>query len=159
MTPDQPIEVLIQTYDLAPHPEGGWYKETFRSPAKVASPVHGKLRNTATHIYFLLGPDDISRFHRVVHDEIWNFYTGAPLNLISYDGSTITQKLIGPGCQDLFHVVTGGIFQAAESTGAYSLVGCTVTPGFDFEDFSFLSDFKDERSGLISSYPEFQRFL
>ncbi len=78
-----------------------------------------------------------------MHDEIWNFYEGSPLKIIEFDGQKPEEKVIGSENGDYFTVVKGGIFQAAESMCEYSLVGCSVAPGFDFNDFSFLSDDKN----------------
>lgn len=134
------MQHLIDKYELLPHPEGGYYKEVYRSQQTVTSAVINQQRQAVTHIYFLLTKSQVSRFHRVVHDEIWNFYEGAPLRLLSYDGTMVKETLLGQGCENYAQVVAGGHFQAAESTGDYSLVGCSVAPGFDFTDFSFLSD-------------------
>lgn len=153
------IDSLIRMYDLTPHPEGGYFREIFRSQTAVVSPVHDKSRSSVTHIYFLLGQDDVSRFHKVVHDEIWNFYEGSPLALYRYDGKTTTRARIGPGCNAYTAVVQGNAWQAAESTGPYSLVGCTVAPGFDFEDFSFLSDSPNDLKAFKQEQDAFKRFL
>jgi predicted cupin superfamily sugar epimerase len=153
------IQSVIDAYDLVPHPEGGYYREIYRSETDVFSPVHHKTRSAVTQIYFLLGENDISRFHRVVHDEIWHFYQGDPLNLICFDGKEIRTVQIGPGCDDFTFVVNAGVWQAAESTGSYSLVGCTVAPGFDFEDFSFLSDSPDDLNDFIQAQTNFGKFL
>ena len=130
---------LIEKYGLAPHPEGGYFKEVYRSAQTIDAPLVSAPRNTITQIYFLLTKGQISRFHRVVHDEIWHFYEGHPLALIQYDETQIKKELIGPECRDYTAIVPGNTWQAAETTGEYSLVGCTVAPGFDFTDFSFLS--------------------
>jgi predicted cupin superfamily sugar epimerase len=82
----------------------------------------------------------MSRFHRVLHDEVWNHYEGAPLQLIQLHDKTLTQKTIGSEEEGYVDIVPAGNYQAAVSTGDYSLVGCTVAPGFDFEDFSFIYD-------------------
>jgi len=82
----------------------------------------------------------VSRFHRVLHDEVWNHYVGAPLPLIQLHDKTLTQRTIGSREDGYVDIVPAGNYQAAFSTGDYSLVGCTVAPGFDFEDFSFIDD-------------------
>lgn len=135
---DRVIE-LIEKYGLEPHPEGGYFKEEYRSNQLLQSPISANKRNAVTHIYFLLTKGQFSRFHKVVHDEIWNYYEGDPIRLVEYDGSEIVETVIGPGEKDYYKVIKGGVFQAAESTGIYTLVGCTVAPGFDFKDFSFLN--------------------
>lgn len=151
---------LIDKLDLQPHPEGGFYKEVFRSATLVQSPNHGKSRSSVTDIYFLLPAGQISRFHRVLHEEIWNFYEGAPLRLIEMtpDLNHHTSLVLG-GSQSICykHCIPALHWQAAESTGEYSLVGCTVAPGFDFEDFSFLT--LGESGCIEKSFPELNKFL
>jgi len=135
------IDDLIQKYSLQKHPEGGYYAETYRSQDIVKSPVNCEFRNSVTDIYFLLSKGEVSRFHKVLHDEIWHFYEGDPLKIISFDGQNLSEYIIGRNCKDGYKVaIEGGIWQAALSTGAYSFAGCTVAPGFDFQDFSFLAD-------------------
>ncbi len=151
------MEELIEKYQLSPHPEGGYYREIYRSEQGVTSPVNGETRRAVTQIYFLLTQGEVSRFHRVVHDEIWHFYQGAPLALIQYDGSRVTRQVIGPE-QGYAGVVPGGVWQAAQSLGEYTLVGCTVSPGFDFKDFTFLSGAPEARA-LATDHPSYQGFL
>jgi predicted cupin superfamily sugar epimerase len=107
----------------------------------------------------LLGKGDISRFHKVVHDEIWNFYDGAPIRLIQYDKKTLTEEPIGSNCNEFVSIVKGGCYQAAESTGDYTLVGCTVAPGFDFKDFSFLKDNKKDSKLFTPFHSDYGKFL
>lgn len=152
-------EELIAKYGLTPHPEGGWYKETYRCPSSVNSPLHGKPRNSVTQIYFLLTQGDVSRFHNVAHDEIWHFYQGAPLRLLELHGSESKEITLGSGAGHFHHVVQGGIYQAAESTGDYTLVGCTVAPGFDFADFRFLSDDPETLSAFAPHAENYRRFI
>lgn len=130
--PAQAREV-IELFGLEPHPEGGWYVETFRDERPA-----GQVRSTA--IYFLLVDGDRSHWHRV-HDaaEVWHHYAGDPLRLsISADGVVIDERRLGV---DLAAgerpqvVVPAGHWQAAESLGEWTLVGCTVAPGFDFSKF------------------------
>ncbi|WP_148254439.1 cupin domain-containing protein [Aidingimonas lacisalsi] len=134
------IQQLIDHYRLQPHPEGGHFVQVFQSRMTLNSPVNGAIRTSATHIYFLLQNGERSRFHQVLHDELWHVYEGAPLRLIRGDGQRFDATTIGAGCDDYFAVVHGGQWQGAESTGDYTLCGCTVAPGFDFEDFTMMSD-------------------
>jgi predicted cupin superfamily sugar epimerase len=134
------INDIIKKYNLTPHPEGGYYKEVYRSEQNVISKQVKEDRSAVTHIYFLLKEGQFSRFHKVLHDEIWNFYEGSPLNIIEFNGTKVEEKIIGKESGNYVSVVKAGIFQAAESTGSYTLVGCSVAPGFDFKDFSFLTD-------------------
>jgi len=154
---DKDMQDLIDRYNLIPHPEGGYYREIYRSGQTLWSPVAGKTRHALTHIYFLLPGGQVSRFHKVVHDEVWNFYAGDPLRLVRCGGGQIAETIIGGG--DFVTVVEGGVFQAAETTGAYSLVGCTVAPGFDFADFSFLADHQELKAELIEKYPKYGRLV
>ena len=147
---------LIEKYNLQTHPEGGLFRETYRSTMKVTSPVNCEVRNTATDIYFLLSQGEISRFHRVLHDEIWHFYEGAPLKIITFDGQSISEQCIGPDAENGYKtIVDGGVWQAAISTGEYSLVGCTVAPGFDFADFSFLKDNTKIAEKFETNFPDY----
>lgn len=158
-------DALIEHYQLQPHPEGGWYREIYRADQAVVSPVHGENRSALTHIYFLLERGQVSRFHKVRHAEIWNFYAGDPLRLITtVDGKAIVDTLIGDstGDHDYVAVVEPDHYQAAESTGEFSLVGCSVAPGFDFADFSFMADDSAAHSTLSAlrdRHPRLGRFI
>ena len=103
------------------------------------------MRQSLTTIYFLLDSTQHSRWHRVRSDEAWHFYEGDPAELLLLDpaGQAVVAVRLGPvgaGASEPVHVVPAGWWQAARPTGAYSLVGCTVAPGFEFEDFDFLRD-------------------
>ena len=137
------MENLIRQFNLAPHPEGGFFRETYRSGQQVWSRAASDNRAAATHIYFLLPKGQVSRFHRVIHDEIWHIYQGDPLRLIQFDGHRLKEIHIGTGCSDFTAVAPAGTWQAAATTGTYTLAGCTVAPGFDFTDFCFLADHPD----------------
>ncbi len=153
------VRELIARYGLRPHPEGGYYREVYRSRQTVNSPAVGDERQAVTHIYFLLTRGQVSRFHRVRHDEVWNFYEGAPILLVTFDGQTGRETMLGPGCGGYVGIVEGGVFQAAESTGEYTLVGCTVAPGFEFDDFEFMADLPEQRKTLEMNAPAFRRFI
>ena len=153
------VNRLIDQYKLNPHPEGGHYQEIYKSVHSVESSTVGQPRSTVTHIYFLLVKNQISKFHKVVHDEIWNFYEGDPIRLIKYDGAAVKEELIGYQCGQYAAIIKGGVYQAAVSTGNYSLAGCTVAPGFEFEDFSLLKDHDETRESLLKSYPEYQQYI
>lgn len=122
-------EQLIRTLGLAPHPEGGWYRQVFKSEQRVTRHVDGAERSALTTIYFLLVEGTYSAWHRVQSDEAWHFYEGDPLELLTRDGSTRLDA------EHRVHVMRAGEWQAARPLGAYTLVGCTVGPGFEFEDF------------------------
>src|SRR5258706_11179962 len=124
---------LIKLLDLAPHPEGGYFRETFRD----ASGRDGRAHSTA--IFFLLKAGEISRWHRVDAAEVWHFYRGAPLELRI--GKEVF--VLGPNIDEAELpqlVVPPNAWQAARSLGDYSFVGCTVAPGFDFAQFELTPD-------------------
>jgi uncharacterized protein len=123
---------LIRLLDLKPHPEGGCFRETFRD----LQTENGRSRSTA--IYYLLKEGEISRWHRVDAVEIWHWYAGAPLELKIHDGSTLQSFVLGSALtegQAPQAVVPVRCWQSARSLGAYSLIGCTVAPGFEFSGF------------------------
>jgi predicted cupin superfamily sugar epimerase len=135
---------LIETLGLAPHPEGGYYRELFRS-ANLVDPLDGRERRSAlTTIYFLLPADARSLWHRVRSDEVWHHYEGAPLELLLKPNGapTVERAVLGPcgGAQAPVRWVPAGWWQAARSLGEYTLVGCTVGPGFEYADFELLVD-------------------
>ena len=150
---------LIEKHKLAPHPEGGYFREIYRSGQKVESLVAGQERDALTHIYFLLGENQVSRFHKILHDEIWNFHEGYPVRIVKFDGNSLKEEIIGQNCDSYVSTVEGGVFQAAESTGKYTLASCLVAPGFDFKDFSFLSDQSEVLRKFKASHPDYKRFL
>jgi predicted cupin superfamily sugar epimerase len=142
---------LIDQLGLLPHPEGGFYRELHRSAVAV-QPLDGRpLRTGLTTIYFLLPEGAHSRWHRVTSDEAWHLYEGSPLDLFQAapDGASLQRIVLGPPLVAApVHVVPAGYWQAARPTGPYTLVGCTVGPGFDFADFSFMRDAPDSLARL-----------
>ena len=146
--PDRPAE-LIDLLDLRPHPEGGHYAEIYRSADEVA-PADGRgVRPAITTIYFLLRRGEMSRWHRVSSDEVWNFYEGGGLELLRLapDPADLETIRLGPvasgGGTRPTATIPAGHWQAARLSGdgpPYALVGCTVGPGFDFADFTMLAD-------------------
>jgi predicted cupin superfamily sugar epimerase len=139
---------LVSALDLRPHPEGGYFREVYRSASRV-QPFDGRQERSAlTTIYFLLAAGDRSAWHRVDSDEVWHYYEGDVLELFMADShfTAVTSRRLGPvgEHQQPVHVVPAGVWQAARSTGAYTLVGCTVGPGFDFADFEMLRDLPGE---------------
>lgn len=125
---------IIRALNLRPHPEGGHFTETFRDTRMV----NGRAASTA--IYYLLARGERARWHRVDSAEVWHFYSGAPLLLETSAGAGvgIARTTLGP---DLWAgqvpqvIVPAGIWQAAESSGDWTLAGCTVAPGFEFAGF------------------------
>lgn len=120
---------LLDTLALAPHPEGGWYRQVFKSPSTVTRHADGATRSALTTIYFLLAEGTFSRPHRVSSDEVWHFYEGDPLELTVGDARIVLDG------DHRVHVVPANVWQSARPLGAYALVGCTVGPGFEFADF------------------------
>ncbi|MGC4100730.1 cupin domain-containing protein [Ferruginibacter sp.] len=153
------IEQLIQHYDLLPHPEGGWYKETYRSEGAVASNAlpasFSGDRAFCTAIYFLLDRGNFSAFHRIKSDECWHFYTGGALEIfvIHPEGKLEIIRLgSDTACGEIFQYVVPAHcwFASRPAAGtAFSLVGCTVSPGFDFEDFELAN-----AAALVKTYPQ-----
>ena len=154
---------LIETLGMAPHPEGGYFREVYRSANGVA-PLDGRERRPAlTTIYFLLVSGAVSRWHRVASDEVWHYYEGDPLELWRADAGfhNVTRSLLGPvdrGTRPV-DVVEADEWQAARSTGSYTLVGCTVGPGFDFADFQMLEARSDQAEALRRRHPELASFI
>ncbi len=131
---------LIRELELRPHPEGGYFREIFRSPERV-QPLDGRPPRAAlTTIHFLLVAGQHSRWHRVRSDEVWHFYEGEPLDLFWTVGDEVHHATLGPGLPGTrsVAVVPAGCWQAALPAGSHALVGCTVGPGFDFEDFEMI---------------------
>jgi predicted cupin superfamily sugar epimerase len=151
-------EDVIRKFDLQRHPEGGYFKEAYRSSEIISrealpSRYNGD-RSFSTSIYFLLPSGTVSRLHRIASDEVWHFYLGGPLELLQISPNGKMEKLmlgqdVAAG-QKVQHVVPAGYwFGARPADGsAYSFVGCTVAPGFDFADFE-LADPRD----LSRSFP------
>jgi predicted cupin superfamily sugar epimerase len=123
---------LIERLGLVPHPEGGWYRETWRADAPVG------VRASGTSIYYLLEAGDRSHWHRVDATEIWHHYAGAPLLLELSDGHDRREVHLGDALgegQRPQVIVATGEWQAARSLGEFTLVGCTVSPAFEFAGF------------------------
>lgn len=150
-------EELINELSLKPHPEGGFFKEIYRSqeviPQSALSEKYNGDRNCCTAIYFMLTADTFSAFHRINQDEIWHFYQGSviDLHLISPEGE---HDLIRVGSNILNgevpqYVVPAGYWFAAKVNEGFALVGCTVSPGFDFDDFELA-----KREELADRFPQ-----
>lgn len=152
----------ISKLALQPHPEGGHYKEVYRSDESIVSHALPDRffgdRSCATSIYYLLRIGEISKFHRIKSDEIWHFYDGFPMEILRIDtkGKLHKNRIGIHSRNDSFPqlIVPAGDWFAAQSTGEYSLVGCTVSPGFDFNDFELA-----ERTKLIEFFPHHQQII
>jgi len=157
---------LVDLFDLQPHPEGGYFKEFYRSPDDILLPQFSGPRSCATSIYFLLEQGQFSALHRIKSDEVWHFYLGDPLEIVEIDPSgewksTILGHQITLGQQLSYVVKAGNWFGSRPLQGsAYSLVGCSVSPGFDFQDFEMPSRgyFEREFPNLKTKFQEVTRF-
>jgi len=192
---------LVSQLALQPHPEGGWYREIYRSPAVVQT-ARGP-RSALTTIYYLLEASQLSRWHVVQADELWHHYAGAPLELLAYSpgNRVFERRVLGPVNSDaaatdtfagtpeadvahfdvdltstlhfptpdissaalhlseVVSVIPTGVWQAARSLGEYTLVGCTVGPGFDFADFEFVSSLAGHRSHFVGDLAPYASLL
>lgn len=155
--PDHSADYWIETLALSRHPEGGWFAETYRCAESVTAAAlperfHGP-RSFCTAIYFLLERSDFSALHRIRSDEIWHFYAGAPLTVHVITPAGDQQEILLGRDPSRGHclqaVVTAGSWFGAETHGAFSLAGCTVSPGFDFSDFEMAA-----RERLSDLYPQ-----
>ncbi|MFM8807092.1 MAG: cupin domain-containing protein [Sphingomonadales bacterium] len=155
---------LIEKYQLLPHPEGGYYRSTYRAslvlPAASLPSTFAGDRPVSSAIYFLLEAGDFSAFHRIKSDECWHFYQGDPLwiHCLNPQGE-YHRYTLGAGEENDRHyqlVVPAGTWFASEPAlgSAYSFVGCTVSPGFDFADFEMAS-----AARLTAAYPSCQALI
>ena len=137
------VTELIRTLGLRPHPEGGYFVETFRSPSLVSPSDARTQRSALTIIYFLLVQGSFSRWHGLRSDEAWHWHEGAPLELLTVplQGGVVTKTTLAPLSADAtpLHVIPANYWQAARPLGPYTLAACSVGPGFDFSDFTLLA--------------------
>jgi uncharacterized protein len=152
---------IIERFALEPHPEGGWYREIYRSAARVET-ERGP-RTALTTIYYLLEQHQISRWHVVSSDEIWHLYAGAPLELLAYDPASrkLTRHVLTPpeDGHEPVGIIKAGTWQAARSLGEYSLMGCNVGPGFELDDFRFVSSLPGHSSHFTGPLLSFAELL
>ena len=147
----------IEHLQLLPHPEGGYYKESYRSPGSIPGsclPGFAGDRSFSTAIYFLLEQGDFSAFHRIKSDECWHFYEGGTLLIhVLQNGGYACNKLgkeISKGEVLQFVVPAGAWFASEPADGiSFALVGCTVAPAFDFGDFEMA-----KKESLVQEFPE-----
>lgn len=159
-SPNTPASLarLIETYGLAPHPEGGFFRESYRAaetiPQSALPSRFAGERRHCTAIYFLLPEGSKSNLHRIKSDEVWHFYLGGPLTLAQiHPGGRTKMVTLGQDIsrgEKLQHVVPMGCWFGAypNPSSGFSFVGCTVAPGFDFADFEL-----GQRSRLIRKFP------
>lgn len=151
-----PMEMIIEKLNMLPHPEGGYYVETYRASENVQASNGRGLRSASTGILFLLGKGDVSHLHRIQSDEMWHFHQGATLTVFELEEETSTIRFTQLGSnlfkgERLQHVVKANTWFGAYLTdpdAEYGLVGCTVAPGFDFADFELA-----HRDRLCEQFP------
>ena len=158
------VEEIIRSLNLTKHPEGGYYREIYRSNEFIPVEVLENRKNTkkpyrniSTSIYYLLVNSDVSLFHRIKSDEIWHFYQGSPLILHILDEEKQEYRNITLGKDLVFQVVVPkNVWFSAEilDKSSYSLIGCTVSPGFEFEDFEIAKS-----QNLISKFPQWENLI
>lgn len=150
-------EYWIENLGLTAHPEGGFFKETYRAPASISQAALPAAfsgdRSFSTAIYFLLRAHDRSLFHRIKSDELWHYHAGTSLSIYILDQNGLSIRLLGTdlakGEEPQVVVPANTWFGAAvNDPGTYTLAGCTVAPGFDFLDFEMAS-----RQALLEQYP------
>ena len=156
-------EYFVENLNMTAHPEGGFYKETFASTENISDKdldvnFEGS-RMLWTSIYFLLRDGEVSNFHRLKSDEMWYYHSGSPLTIyiISPEGKLTIEQLglnIENGEKPQVLVQKNYIFGSAMNNEGYALVGCNVSPGFEFRDFELF-----ERSFLIEKYPEYKKTI
>jgi len=149
---------LIENLQLKAHPEGGYYKETYRSSETMLLPGN-KNRNLCTAIFFLLENDDRSFFHRIQSDELWFFHQGQPLEIVYIQNDIMHTILLGNDLskneipQAMIPAHTWFASRIKNASG-YALVSCTVSPGFDFADFEMA-----KREDLLRQYPQWKNII
>jgi predicted cupin superfamily sugar epimerase len=156
------VTEIVNRLELAPHPEGGYFRETYRASESLGALPRrfNGARSISTAIYFLLEAGQCSHLHRIRSDEVWHFYAGDPLIVVEIDaaGSLKTTRLGGDLAAGAVyqHVVPAGVWFGAipADGGRFSLVGCTVAPGFDFADFELA-----DREKLLAEYPGLQDWI
>jgi uncharacterized protein len=151
-------KVLIQILQLKTHPEGGFYSETYRSTESIVTDS-GKVRNTSTAIYYLLENEDKSHFHRIQSDELWFFHQGQALEINVINGTQFKIILLGNDIEkgevpQAIIPANSWFASSIKNASGFSLVSCTVAPGFDFEDFELAS-----RENLIQEYPHLKTII
>lgn len=156
------LDTLIKSLQLSPHPEGGYYTEVYRSEGIIEVDEDGfpDGRHYSTSIYYLLGSNDQSQFHRIKSDEVWHHYEGSPItiHLISQSGS-YRKLLLGKDLekgQKPQQIVPSGYWfgVTVDDQESYTLCGCTVSPGFDFDDFEMA-----DRADLLEQFPEHEEII
>lgn len=152
---------LLAALGMRPHPEGGHYVELFRSEQRVRQLARNVERAAITTIYFLLAAGEHSRWHRVQSDEIWHYHEGDAIELLLFNEAGLRRMRLGPVSRETRPtvVVPAGTWQAARTTGAYTLGACTVGPGFEFADFSLAVDWPEIAARIANAGADLARFI
>lgn len=157
------VSELISKFNLLPHPEGGYFAETYRSPNQFDNNQNGDFpskRNWSTAIYFLLVKDSFSAFHKIKSDEVWHFYFGSPIEVIVITPTGELKKTVlgtnfNQGEVFQYTVSAGNWFGSrVKQPGEFGFVGCTVAPGFSFEDFEMPT-----RHDLLQQFPQHKQII
>ncbi|MFL5729524.1 MAG: cupin domain-containing protein [Cytophagaceae bacterium] len=149
----------IKKLNLLPHPEGGYYRETYRSSATIPAGRFDKNRNVSTAIYFLLEEKNKSHFHRIKSDELWFFHEGAALEILMLDEAGLKIVLLGKNAEageSLQAIVPAHTWFAARLRDQkdFALVSCTVAPGFEFADFEL-----GKKQDMKKRFPQYEKLL
>ena len=144
------FDSIIEDLNLIPHPEGGFYKETYRSNITVNSALHSGEKSAYTAIYYLLGGKDFSSWHRIQSDETWFFHSGCDVLIHFFDDKKVLQIIpLGMESQNLQLTISSNTWFAAKPMDqtSFSLVSCAVAPGFEFSDFEI-----GDRNTLLNEF-------
>ncbi len=156
MDTQERIQYLVDKLGLLPHPEGGFYKETYRAEDSISTPSGD--RNLMTSIYFLLTSENVSHFHRIKSDEHWYFHEGSPLTIHTLDSNGHKELKLGTVSEGLspHHLVKKEVIfgSTVDAPHSYALVSCAVAPGFDFADFELF-----ETDDLLKEYPQEEEII
>lgn len=149
----------MQEHELIEHPEGGRFKQVYRSDTKIKE--GSRERQALTHIYFSLEKDEVSRFHKVESDEVWNLYEGKGLVLYLWDENAEEMEKVelSPQKREYCHVVRARLWQAAVPIDGPVLIGCSVAPGFEYIDFEIMDPFSNTAEGIVKRYPDLTRLV
>jgi predicted cupin superfamily sugar epimerase len=152
---------IIKELDLSKHPEGGFFRQSFKSAVEVQPHDQTDLRAAFTHIYYYLPKGAHSRFHKNRYDEVWNLYSGEGIRIFLYDAQnrSVREEELKASIFKFHLVVPGGIWQAAEPIGEYALVGCSVAPGWETQDEVYLLDDSQESKRLVELKPGWDRLI
>jgi predicted cupin superfamily sugar epimerase len=146
---------LVKKLGLERHPEGGHFRQTYESDLQVSIEGYGGSRRAGTAIYYLLDGNEFSAFHRIKSDEIWHHYAGGPVTLYAIGGDGRLSKVkMGKGTPQAIIKANTWFAAALDGKRSYCLLGCTVSPGFHYDDFELA-----RRDDLVRTYPQHKRLI